>query len=350
MAAPFEDQTTWLRTDARARATSLLVCPRCCGIFRTERTRCPFDGVALERTDEDPVPGTLLDRDFAAIGLIGTGAMGRVYRGVDLRHQRPVALKLLYADLAAAPAMRRRFALEGVLGTTIDHPNVVRAFCHRQIGHRSFIAMELVAGETLDAHLARRGALPPAEVIALVRSLLDGLEAIHRAGVVHRDVKPGNVMLEPTVQGLLARITDLGVAQRMDAASGLGRRTGVVGSPSFMAPEQARGEPCDERTDLYALGVTLHCLLSGNPPFESTPEQILYAKATEPVTLPPLPEADPFLVRLRDRLTAPRPEDRPDSAAATRELLRRRERRTWFGRGWTPRPGARSGAGRARAM
>jgi serine/threonine-protein kinase len=211
--------------------------------------------------------------------LIGGGGFADVYRAQDLRSSKPVALKVLHAHMARDPALVRRFLREAKLAQQLTEPHIVRVLGHGQDAGSHFLVMEYVQGQTLDQVLRKRGRLPPNEVAALGCQALQALEAAHAAGIVHRDIKPQNLIL--TTGGLL-KVMDFGIAKQPTAATMT--RTGMyLGTVQYMSPEQAKGRPVDARSDLYALGVTLFELLGGRPPFDApTPWETLSLQMTTP--------------------------------------------------------------------
>ena len=231
-----------------------------------------------------PAPTPSGDRDLVGRDVgpyrvesrLGAGGMGVVYRANDTRLGRAVALKVLAPALHADPRARERLHHEARTVATLDHPNVVAIYDVGETDDGGFyIAMAYYDGETLDARLAQ-GALGPGEAIALAGQIADGLGAAHRAGIVHRDVKPANVLLaheRGTVgEALRARVLDFGIARTDDVA--LTRTGETMGTALYMSPEQLRGEPVDARTDVWALGVVLYEMLAGRRPFTG-----LYAAA-----------------------------------------------------------------------
>jgi serine/threonine-protein kinase len=242
---------------------------------------------------------------------------------VDLAHDaeldRPVALKRLAENLARDEDLRRRFLREARLAARIGHPNVVRVFDVGEEHDRPFIAMEYVEGETLAELVARRGPLPPAEVAALGMQMCAGLAASHAAGLVHRDVKPQNLLLG--TDGVL-KLGDFGIAAGHDGTR-LTLAGTVLGTVGYLAPEQARGEQVTAAADIYALGAVLYELLTGEPVRTAGPQAELGAEG--PLYAPDLaaraPDAPPELVGAVTASLSVRPEDRPPSAAALARLL-----------------------------
>ncbi len=199
-----------------------------------------------------------------AIGeLLGRGGMGEVFDATDLRLDRPVALKRLRSDLAEDPAMRRRVEAEARLAARLVHPHVVTVFDSGVDAGHPFIVMERLAGRTLADDLAR-GPLPPSEVRELGLQVLDALGAAHDIGLIHRDVKPGNVLAAPAVGW---KVADFGIATSVDADHTLTSTGELLGSPSYLAPERLEGLPATAASDLYSLGVLLYEAASGVRPF-----------------------------------------------------------------------------------
>lgn len=213
---------------------------------------------------DDGASPTLLAGRYEVQGLLGGGAMGAVYRAFDRALEEAIALKVLRRELARDPDALERFRREVKLARRVTHANVARTFDLGESDGELFLTMELVLGESLGARLAREGALPLAEAARITGEVVRGLVAAHAADVVHRDLKPDNVMLD----GARVVITDFGVARAV--ARGDARRSmGVTGTPAYMAPEQVEGRAdVDGRADFYALGVMLFEMLTGELPFD----------------------------------------------------------------------------------
>jgi tRNA A-37 threonylcarbamoyl transferase component Bud32 len=266
----------------------------------------------------NPVPGTLLG-SYQVEGVIGAGSMGDVFRGVDTGLGRKVAIKILAEKHKDSSELRARFVREGRAVAAIQHPNVVQVFATGTFEERPFIAMEFLEGADLGSTVEKHG--PLASVVA-AQAILDaahGLDAACRAGLIHRDVKPSNLV---RVKDGRVKVTDFGLAKPVDpgtepALTALGV---VVGTPDYIAPEQARGEAIDEKVDIYALGGTLYFLLAGIPPFRTgKPAEDKYLKVVArhlrqppPDATTPNPAADPELAQLARQMMAKRPNERPD--------------------------------------
>jgi serine/threonine-protein kinase len=253
----------------------------------------------------------------------GRGSMGIVYRARREGSDTPVAVKLLNPQVAVDPGMSARFVREGRAAALVNHAGVVGVTDFGTLpGGQAFLVMEYVEGKTLDEALGRGGTLPPAEAVRIVLKIVSALEAAHVRGVVHRDLKPSNVFLTPAGE---IKIADFGAARVEDQRRGTGTDAGLVlGTPAYMAPEQALGLPTDERADLYSLGCILFRVLSGTPPFQAPALLEVLRKQIEekapPVTSPhgPLPD---ILVGCVAKALAKRPEDRFRNAAEMRAVL-----------------------------
>ncbi len=216
-------------------------------------------------------PQYRLDRE------LGRGGMGVVYRATDTTLDRTVAIKVVHPDLAAHPSIARRFLAEARTIARLRHPNVVAVHAAGTAGGLLYYVMDDIAGESLRQRLSRDGRLDPGEAGRITADLAAALDAAARAGVVHRDVKPENVLLEAgTGRALLA---DFGIARAVAGdPAGPGTGQGVaVGTPSYMSPEQASGEEVDGRSDLYALGIVAYEMLTGRPPFTG-PSRVVVSK------------------------------------------------------------------------
>jgi len=262
--------------------------------------------------------------------LIGRGGMASVYRGYDLTLGREVAIKILQSDLAGDSGFRTRFRLEAQAASRMAHPAIVRVFDAGEDAETDadgtvrpvpYIVMELVHGELLKDVIAR-GAVPVETAVRYTDGILEALEYSHRAGVVHRDIKPGNVMV--TAAGQI-KVMDFGIARAVsDSSSTVAETTSILGTAAYFSPEQAKGESVDTRADLYSTGVVLYELLTGRPPFRGdTPVAVAYQHVSE--TPVPPSEVDATLPRGLDvvvlRALAKDPFQRYQDAASFREAL-----------------------------
>ncbi len=225
--------------------------------------------------------------------LIGRGGMSDVHKGTDTRLGRTVAIKLLKPSLATDPAFRTRFRQEAQAAARMAHPTIVRVFdageetVREPNGHEAqlpFIVMEYVDGVLLK-DLIKRGPLEVPEAVRITEGILTALEYSHRAGVVHRDIKPGNVMITRNGQ---VKVMDFGIARAIsDSSATVAQTTAVLGTASYFSPEQAKGESVDARTDLYSTGVVLFEMLTGRPPFRGdTPVAVAYQHVSETPVAP----------------------------------------------------------------
>jgi serine/threonine-protein kinase len=214
---------------------------------------------------------------------VAAGGMGTVWRARDEVLGRPVAVKVLHDRLARDPDLLERFRLEAIAAARLSHPNVVRVFDTGIDDGVCFIVMELFEGTTLEDVLREQGPLPGSEASRVVRSVLGGLAHAHRQGVIHRDVKPANVLIDPSG---LVKVTDFGIAKAAFAASDLTTTGQLLGTARYLAPEQVAGEGIDHRADLYACGVVLYESLTGRAPFEGASH---IATATMRLTQEPPP-------------------------------------------------------------
>jgi len=248
---------------------------------------------------------------------LGRGGMGILYLAVEPGLERRVALKLIAPEAAADDVFARRFAEESRIAASIEHPNVVPIYAAGEEDGVPWIAMRYVAGSDLGRRIAREGRLDPAQAVALIAQIGNGLDAIHRAGLVHRDVKPANVLLSGDPGSEHAYITDFGVARNVATQSGLTQTGRFVGTLDYVAPEQISGEPIDARVDVYALGCLLFKLLTGEVPFPREGEAArLYAHLNDPPPAPSLygPTVSMALDDVLARAMSKAPGDRYPSA------------------------------------
>lgn len=233
-------------------------------------------------------PRRLLAGRYQIGSLIGRGGMADVHLGTDNRLGRTVAVKLLRSSLATDPAFRMRFRQEAQAAARMAHPTIVRVFdageeiirdANGVESQLPFIVMEYVDGKLLKEIIAR-GPLEPPEATHIVEGILTALEYSHRAGVVHRDIKPGNIMITRAGQ---VKVMDFGIARAIsDSSATVAQTTAVLGTAQYFSPEQARGESVDARTDLYSTGVVLFEMLAGRPPFRGdTPVAVAYQHVSE---------------------------------------------------------------------
>jgi len=247
-------------------------------------------------------------------GVIARGGMGVVYRAVQLDLQRPVALKVITADRAGDPEFRERFTRESRMAAAIDHPNVVPVYAAGEDRGALYIVMRFVPGRDLHALIKDDGPLPAPRAAAIVAQVAAALDVAHAAGLVHRDVKPANVLLAAG-SGDHAYLSDFGLTRTLDPLEPLTDSGSWIGTVDFASPEQLAGERVDSRSDVYSLGCVLYAALTGVPPFprETVPATLL-AHLRDPVPRPSATGADQFFDRIVARALAKEPDDRYPSA------------------------------------
>jgi serine/threonine-protein kinase len=276
-------------TQARSSQASLAavnprVCPTCGARYPADFRVCPRDATPLEDApdDEDPIVGQLLDGSYEVLRVIGEGGMGRVYEARHTRlHSKRFAVKLLHHELARQPEVVTRFQREAQAASVLTHPNVVGVYdVNTSADGRPYIVAELLQGEELGSYLERLGKLPTVEAVHIVRQVCQALGAAHAHGIVHRDVKPENVFLAGP--NATVKVLDFGISKVAEVSDGLTKTGTVMGTPDYMAPEQARGDRVDARADIYAAGAILYRALTGKKPFEgSDPMAILTCVLTQ---------------------------------------------------------------------
>jgi hypothetical protein len=268
----------------------------------------------------DALLGTILAGRYRIEQLIGSGGMGAVYRAEHVHMRKAVAVKVLHREMTAFPEVVARFEREAVAAGRIEHPHVVSASDFGQLADGSFyLALEFVEGRSLSKLVAAEGALAPERALRITRQIAEALQAAHSVGIVHRDLKPENVMLvvkdsDPDY----VKVLDFGIAKiKVEEAHdqpALTQIGTVFGTPEYMSPEQARGEPADARADLYTVGVILYEMLSGESPFKDDDLVVLLTRhlTADP---PPLPAGiDPMIQELVLLLLRKDPSERVQSA------------------------------------
>lgn len=258
-----------------------------------------------------PDRGKVLGGRYRLEDRIAVGGMGEVWRGTDDVLGRTVAVKVLKEEYASDADFLERFRAEARHSAVLTHPNVAGVYDYGEADSSPYLVMELVPGEPLSDTLAREGAMDVAAIMPVLGQAAQGLAAAHAAGVVHRDVKPGNLLLTPDGR---VKITDFGIARAGDQAP-LTRTGQVMGTAQYLAPEQAMGRPATPAGDLYALGVVAYEALAGRRPFEAD-SQVALAMAHVNETPPALPASVPYAAReLVARAMAKDPQDRPADAS-----------------------------------
>lgn len=210
--------------------------------------------------------GEVLDNRFRILDVINRGGMGWIYEALDLETGKHVAVKVPFLHLESDPGFYSRFQREENIGLTLDHPAILKFLPGGTDKSRPYIVMEYLKGQTLAARLRKMSPLPEAEAVGIANRICDGLDYLHRKGVVHRDLKPENVML--CNDGSI-RIMDFGIAKSEDCRRlTFGGFSAPMGTPDYIAPEQVQGRRGDPRSDIYALGAMLYVMTTGTPPYE----------------------------------------------------------------------------------
>jgi len=296
---------------------------------RTTMLGTGFPSAAAPPPDDDELVGKTVIGRYVVEQRLGSGAFGVVYRGYHGKLQRPVAIKVLHAHLVHEPSILERFHREAELAARLAHANVAGVL---DVGEtddgRQLMVLELAPGRPMTELLGEP--LPKGRVIAMVRQLLRGLEHAHAAGLVHRDLKPDNIIVQQGEGGAEhPRIVDFGIAVLHDPESSFEEKrltaTGqMIGTPLYMSPEQARLEPIDHRADLFALGVIVYQMLAGTTPFNGSPVEVAISNMSkDPPSIAERAavEADPLLERFARKLMAREASHRFPSARRALEVL-----------------------------
>jgi len=287
--------------------------------------------VSAQSLPADKLIGHVLANRYQILHRLGEGAMGAVYKARHVKVGRSFAVKVLHSRLLADPKVALRFDREAELAGRLRHPNVVGVVDVGELEGMRYMVMDFAEGPDL-ARLLVEAPMPAERIIHLVRQMLEGLYHAHEQGLIHRDFKPENVIIERDTYGAeMPRIVDFGIAILRDGGEGpdgQGRLTTnglVLGTPHYMAPEQAVADPIDHRIDLFALGIVIYEMLSGRLPFDGSGAEV--ARANLLVEPPPISErvqyleVDPLLEAFARRLMAKKRSARPATAKAARELL-----------------------------
>ena len=256
--------------------------------------------------------------------MIGTGGMADVFIAEDLRLHRKVAVKILRSDLARDPAFVARFKKEALAAGGLNNPGIVAVFDSGEDGANSYIVMELVKGHTLRQVLQSDAEISQDEAVQIVTEILEALEYSHNEGIIHRDIKPGNIMI--TESGKV-KVMDFGIARALDDIGATMTNTwSVVGTAQYLSPEQATGDSADARSDIYSVGCLMYELLVGRPPFiGDTPVSIAFQHVSAPLPAPSdiNPDIDPNLETIIKVALHKNPDDRYQDAGAMLADLRR---------------------------
>ncbi|WP_411731715.1 protein kinase domain-containing protein [Paeniglutamicibacter sp.] len=260
----------------------------------------------------DPRIGTTLDERYRLDARIADGGMSTVYRAMDVRLHRTVAVKILHAHLASDAVVLERFASEAIIAAGLTHDNIVGIRDHHVSGTTAYLVMEYVRGLNLRESLADRGRYTPRQALVVLQAICTGLSVAHEEGIVHRDMKPANVLISD--EGRI-KVADFGLAR---AASAHTNATNFFGTAAYISPELAKGEPSDERSDIYAVGIIAYELLTGRQPFTAESAYGLAFKHINDDVPPPsalVPGLSTELDELVAYCTNKDPEDRPQNAS-----------------------------------
>jgi len=347
----------------RARVEALLRSHDTAGNFLGKPAVAPPDALATEELGRAATPAESVDLSFLTptqrldslgrighyevLDVLGCGGFGIVFRAFDETLQRVVAVKVLAPQLAATSPARKRFLREARSSAQVRHDNVVQVYAVEE-QPLPYLVMEFIPGQSLQQRLNRVGPLEITEVVRIGRQIAEGLAAAHSMNLIHRDIKPGNILIEAGPQQRV-KITDFGMARAADDATAT--QSGIVaGTPMYMAPEQAKGETLDHRADLFSLGSVLYAMCSGRPPFRASSMLAVLKRVAEdtPRPIPEIiPEVPAWLCDIIARLHAKNPEERFASAQEVAEVLGRcQDQPPTFA--ITPRPGAAAPARTAR--
>ena len=276
-------------------------------------------------------PGHIIDGKYRITRLLGTGGMGAVYEGENIRIRRKVAIKVLHGSVSSQPDVVARFEREAQASALVGSEHICEVLDLGELPDTSrYMVMEYLEGDTLSGLIKKSGRLSPFQSIPVLLQILDALGAAHAAGIVHRDLKPDNVFILPQKSGItnFVKILDFGVSkfsQLGGEAMNVTRAGAVVGTPYYMSPEQARGSSAiDQRTDIYAIGVLLYQASTGQVPYQAETFNELLFKIVLEVAPPPqvyVPDMDPEFAAIIQRAMAREPDQRYQSCAQFREAL-----------------------------
>jgi eukaryotic-like serine/threonine-protein kinase len=273
------------------------------------------DTLATDRAPFGDLTGATLG-DFQVERLLGRGGMGEVYLATQVSLNRPVALKVLRPDVLAKEGYRKRFESEAIAVAKLNHPNILHVYTLGQIEQVHYIAMEYVEGTNLREYVAKRGALELPAALSIMKQSAQAIGAAGEAGIIHRDVKPENLLI--TRRGRV-KVADFGLCRRLDEEGPQLTMAGItMGTPAYMSPEQAQGHPLDHRSDLYSLGGTYYFMLAGVPPFKADSPVAMALKQVREIPSSLLvhrPDLPVEIDRLVMKLMAKNPADRYQSAA-----------------------------------
>jgi serine/threonine protein kinase len=344
--APFGFQLDLLWRPISQRRGHDMVCPNC-GNVSDDNRFCNRGGAELapplalaaasdvvtspgavsQPSDSGALNGRTLDQKYYLESKLGVGGMGIVYRAGRLLIGDQVAVKVLHPDQMTDPQAVKRFRREAQIGARLKHPNVVTVYDFGVSSEGlSYLVMDLAEGENLGSLIERQGTLAETDAAEIIRQVCAALDEAHRQGVVHRDIKPQNIIVQTTSDGLQVKVLDFGAAASRDITTSKLTRTGaIVGTPDYMSPEHCLGEELDRRSDIYSLGVVLFEMLTGVTPFDSpTPTAIVIKHVHDPPPPPRTlnPNISPAVEAVTLRALEKRRDARPQTAGEmARELI-----------------------------
>jgi serine/threonine-protein kinase len=303
-------------------------CPTCQATYPVTFAVCPQDGTPLIEVGAW-TPGSVIRGKYRIIGKVGQGGFGAVYKALHVNFDELRAIKVINKEYLSDQLFVKRFKHEAVITRKLQHPNAVRVDdIDESEDGVPFIVMEFIEGQSLRKLIETEGAQPVSRVCSVIKQAAAALDAAHRLGMVHRDIKPDNIVLVPTPEGEMAKVLDFGIAKVKEGGKGdLGGMTltgtgVVIGTPQYMSPEQAmgkRGDQLDGRSDLYSLGIVMYQMLTGELPFHAdTTMEMLIAHVQQPPTdvdaVHPELMIPPAVARVTMRLLEKNPADRPATA------------------------------------
>ncbi len=284
-----------------------------------ENQASPAKAAAMAQTPNDPLIGTVLEGRYRLLDVLGLGGVGVVYRAEHLKLKRQVAVKLLQSEYAENDLLRKRFEREATALAALSHPHIITVTDYGISEHGPFLAMELVEGKTLGELLKTKGALRPGRAMAIAKQMLEAVAFAHSQKLIHRDLKPSNIFLQGLPDGQYhVRVLDFGLAKFLagegESGAVLTKTGAVIGTPGYMAPEQGVGGEVDARTDVYALGILIYEMMTGQRPFIGEPSDLLRQHLLDPVpafreSMPeirPMPEVEALVQKAMSK----QPEER----------------------------------------
>jgi len=297
-------------------------CPKCGGVYPSNAEFCALDGERLQSGNEDILIGRTIGR-YEIVSQVGQGGMARLYRARHKFLPQEFAIKFLFGEFAANPQIVTRFQREAQAVSKIKHPNIVQTVDFGQTDEGlPFMVMEFIEGVSLSKYIATHHPISLTVIADLAKQLSSGLHAAHDEGFVHRDLKPGNVMISERPEGLHATILDFGLVhlkeQSDEDVNKLTRSGQILGTPAYMSPEQIDGTGVSAKTDLYALGIVIHEMITGRAPFSGSMSSVMNQHLFE--SAPELPKAG-GLETITLQLLQKQPQDRPADAKTVYELI-----------------------------